>query len=220
MDCMLPHNNNSLPLAVTRTLVQLAIPLIMLIAFCTAWTAAYIYLQRFRPSDNRGKEWLSKRLTLTCYSVLGYFYPSLTQAALGVFACYPIDHPIPSGTLYPTFLKVRCMHPKLYDSYVQRRSALQSQYTSLLFDTTVIVDNHRPVLLHQHLTMNSDQHSLMALSANSASHVIVNWWLVLPQAYAHSLCQINKSSDDRTMLMLSGNLASRILGVRHATCML
>jgi len=39
----------------------------------------------------------------------------LTQAALGVFACYPIDHPIPSGTLYQTFLKVTSMHPKLYD---------------------------------------------------------------------------------------------------------
>ena len=28
------------------------------------------------------------------------------EALLGVFACYPIDHPIPSGTLHRCFLKV------------------------------------------------------------------------------------------------------------------
>lgn len=108
LDCILPHSNAGLPLAVARTLVQLAIPLIILVVFCTAWVAMYTFAWWCceETAESKGPEWLSKRLKLTCYSVLGYFYSSLTQASLGVFACYPIDHPIPSGTLYQSFLEV------------------------------------------------------------------------------------------------------------------
>ena len=106
LDCILSHSNNGIPLPVARTLVQLAIPFIILAAFCSAWILAYVYLQHHQPIVIRECGWLPRRLKLTCYSVLGYFYPSLTQAALAVFACYPVDHPIPPDTLHKSFLQV------------------------------------------------------------------------------------------------------------------
>ena len=101
-----PTYHSALP--VIRILVQVFLPFVILAAFCLAWVAAYCILRRRSSSQGTvvGREWLGRRLQLTCYSVLGYFYPSIVQACLTVFSCYPVDNPIPAGTSYPEHLQV------------------------------------------------------------------------------------------------------------------
>ena len=59
----------------------------------------------------RGKEadpsWLRRHIKITAFSVSGFFYPSLSQAALNIFSCYPIDAPTPSDIKYADLLEVR-----------------------------------------------------------------------------------------------------------------
>lgn len=49
---------------------------------------------------------LFKQLKVATYAVLGFFYTSLTQAALNIMSCYPIDAPVPADTPYPESLQV------------------------------------------------------------------------------------------------------------------
>lgn len=106
-DCILPHSNHGVPLSVARTLVHLAIPFIILAAFCTAWILAYACLQHYHPLLIRGHVhgWLQRRLKVTCYSVLGYFYPSLTQATLSDLQC------LPATQLITPYLLAHCTSP-------------------------------------------------------------------------------------------------------------
>lgn len=107
LDCILPHSNHGVPLSVARTLVHLAIPFIILAAFCTAWILAYACLQHYHPLLIRGHVhgWLQRRLKVTCYSVLGYFYPSLTQATLSDLQC------LPATQLITPYLLAHCTSP-------------------------------------------------------------------------------------------------------------
>ena len=102
------HSTYHSALPVIRTLVQIFLPFMILAAFCLAWMVAYCILRRrgASPGTLVGREWLGRRLQLTSYSVLGYFYPSIAQACLTIFSCYPVDNPIPAGTLYPEHLQV------------------------------------------------------------------------------------------------------------------
>ena len=108
LDCILRHHQSSLPVAVSRALVQICLPFAILAFFCVVWLMAFPLLRW--PSGKYSAAWLVRQLQVTSDSVLGYFYPSLTQAALSIFSCYPIDplvHPqIPSTVPYSSFLKV------------------------------------------------------------------------------------------------------------------
>ena len=106
LDCILRHHQSSLPLAVSRALVQICLPFAILAFFCAVWLILFPLLRWRWPSGKYSAAWLVRQLQVTSYSVLGYFYPSITQAALSIFSCYPIDVSVPSTTPYPSFLKV------------------------------------------------------------------------------------------------------------------
>ena len=107
LDCILRHHTGNVSTAVARTLVQICIPFAVLAGICVFWVVYYFVAKKGSPRQaRRDFEWLHIRLRLSCYSVLGYFHPSITAAALNVFSCYRVDHPIPSGTPYPNLLQV------------------------------------------------------------------------------------------------------------------
>lgn len=111
LDCILQHHIGHMSTAVARTIVQIVIPFAVLSLLCLFWVL-YYYMAPQGPQGPQSQvkprdlNWLRIRLGLTCYSVLGYFHPSITAAALNVFSCYPVDHPVPSGTPYSTLLQV------------------------------------------------------------------------------------------------------------------
>ena len=111
VSCILSAHSRGLPISVSLILLQIFIPFAVLSALSIAWLAAFFW-HGFR-SGNFSAAWLSKRLELTAYSVLGYYYPSLTQASLSVFSCLTIDHPIPSNTPYAYAAQVTCSYDLL-----------------------------------------------------------------------------------------------------------
>ena len=102
-DCIVHQFSGSTHLSVMRILVQIFVPFAVLLLFSIAWAAVY-YLKHLQAPMQF--DWLQKRLLLTSFSVLGYFYPSLTQAALNIFACFPLDSPVDQDTLYRDNLRV------------------------------------------------------------------------------------------------------------------
>lgn len=106
LDCLLQYHQSQLPLAVSRVLVQIFLPFAILAFFCFVWLLVYLFLQQQQPDGNRNLGWLTKKCQISAYSVLGFFYPSITQAALSIFSCYPIDAPVPANTPYKAFVMV------------------------------------------------------------------------------------------------------------------
>ena len=105
LDCLLQHQrSSSLPLSVLSTLVQLAIPFCILLFFVLFFCLLHLWSWH-KHGANPGWYSLRRRLKVTTYAVLGFFYTSLTQAALNLFSCYQIDYPVPAGTPYPQFLQ-------------------------------------------------------------------------------------------------------------------
>ncbi|KAL0038200.1 hypothetical protein WJX79_007783 [Trebouxia sp. C0005] len=105
LDCLLQHHStSSLPLSVLSTLVQLAIPFCILLFFTLLFCGLHIWSWR-RNGAKADRACLNRRLKVSTYAVLGFFYTSITQAALNQFSCYQIDSPIPLNTAYPQFLQ-------------------------------------------------------------------------------------------------------------------
>ena len=105
LDCLLQHQSSSpVPLSVLSILVQLAIPFCILLFFVLFFCLLHL-LSWHKSGANPGWYSLRRRLKVTTYAVLGFFYTSLTQAALNLFSCYQIDYPIPADTPYPQFLQ-------------------------------------------------------------------------------------------------------------------
>ena len=112
LDCLLQHHStSSLPLSVLSTLVQLAIPFCILLFFTLLFCGLHIWswLQNGAKAD---RACLKRRLQVSTYAVLGFFYTSITQAALNQFSCYQIDSSIPLNIAYPQFLQVSRQVPK------------------------------------------------------------------------------------------------------------
>ena len=101
--------------ATTRLVIQLFLPFAMLAAFASAWLLVYGVLHLRQVSKRPARGWLPKRLQLTAFSMMAYFYPSFTQASLSIFSCYRVDHPVPSETTYAENLQASTalQHPVL-----------------------------------------------------------------------------------------------------------
>jgi len=112
LDCLLQHHStSSLPLSVLSTLVQLAIPFCILLFFTLLFCGLHIWSWR-QNGAKADRACLKRRLQVSTYAVLGFFYTSITQAALNQFSCYQIDSPIPLNIAYPQFLQVSRQVPK------------------------------------------------------------------------------------------------------------
>ncbi len=112
LDCLLQHHStSSLPLSVLSTLVQLAIPFCILLFFTLLFCGLHVWSWR-QNAAKADRAYLNRRLKVSTYAVLGFFYTSITQAALNQFSCYQIDSPIPLNTAYPQFLQVSRQVPK------------------------------------------------------------------------------------------------------------
>ena len=99
LDCWIHYTG--LPLHVSRTIVQIIVPIIIMVLLMLAFCIHH----RFR-GDAADSRWLRRHINITAFSVTGFYYPSLSQAALNIFSCFPIDRPIPAGTVYKEFLEV------------------------------------------------------------------------------------------------------------------
>ena len=99
LDCLIHYTN--LPLHVSRTIIQIIVPIVMMgilmLAFC-----AYHYAK----GSTTDSSWLRRHIKITAFSVSGFFYPSLSQAALNIFSCFPIDTPVPWDLPYKDYLQV------------------------------------------------------------------------------------------------------------------
>ena len=119
-----------LPTHVSRTIVQIIVPIammgILMLGFC-------IYNAIVRQAAD--PSWLRRHIRITAFSVAGFFYPSLSQAALNIFSCFPVDTPIPADQPYRDFLLV-CDQPQVNACHVYLRRHVCSAITHHMQPTT------------------------------------------------------------------------------------
>lgn len=100
LDCLIHYT--SMPIHVSRTTVQILVPIIMMAILMLAYIKPY-HAFKGRKAD---PSWLRRHIKITAFSVAGFFYPSLSQAALNIFSCYPIDVAVPDDLKYKHLLQV------------------------------------------------------------------------------------------------------------------
>ena len=115
LDCWI--HTTGLPLHVSRTIVQIIVPIIIMILLMLACYINHLY--RGNAAD---PGWLRRHISITAFSVTGFYYPSLSQAALNIFSCFPIDQPIPAGTVYQHFLQVSVDAPHSFTCLLNHMS--------------------------------------------------------------------------------------------------
>ena len=98
LDCLLQYTG--LPVHTSRTVVQIVVPVMMMLLLMLAFCVMH-HLN----GNSHDVDWLKRHISITAFSVTSFFYASLSQAALSIFSCFPIDAPIPTDLPYKDLLQ-------------------------------------------------------------------------------------------------------------------